>query len=259
MSDDIDNGADAGSAEVAPKSETPAYEPTPFDGLAKEMGWFPPDEYSGDADKFRSAEDYIKYAAQNTKALKRDLKAVKDTADRLARTSATITERALEKQRVEIEARHKQAVEDGDYAAVRAAERDLRNVDEQARDTSPESTFAASNAWYGKDDEATAYAVSVSQRLANQGRSVEDQLAEAEKSVRKRFPELFDEEPAPRKAAPGVNAPLSRASSTRPREKTFADLPREAQAAYENQAQMMKVKFNENFTKEEYTKLFLSQ
>lgn len=251
---DIDQaGADA-------QANPEPYEPTPFDDLARDMGWIPPDQFKGDPGTFRSAEDYIKHGVQSTKALKRDLKEVKETASRLASTSAKITERALEKQRTELEAAHRKAVEDGDYAAVTRAERDIRTLDAQAADVSPEATFAAANPWYGKDDEATAYAASVSQRLAIQGKSVDEQLEAASSAVRKRFPELFDDAPAaPRKLAPPVAAPSSRASPTGKSAPTFSQLPAQAQAAYAAFAKSMKTSFGQDYTKEEYLADYLSQ
>jgi hypothetical protein len=250
---------DIQQADADARANPEPYEPTPFDDLAKEMGWIPPDQYKGDAANFRGAEDYIKHGVQSTKALKRDLKAVKETADRLAKTSATITERALEKQRTELEAAHRKAVEDGDYAATVRAEREIRTLDAQAADISPETTFAAANPWYGKDDEATAYAVSVSQRLAAQGKGVDEQLEAAATAVRKRFPELFDDQPAPRKLPPPVNAPGSRSNPTGKAAPTFSQLPAAAQTAYAAYAKSMKAQFGQDYTKEEYLADYLSQ
>jgi len=106
-----------------------AYVPTPFDDLAREMGWKPPTEYNG-SEAFRSAEEYIKHGIAGTKRLKNDLKAVKDTADRLARTSATITAKALEDQRRELEQQHDQAVEDGDKVEARRVAKELAKIDD---------------------------------------------------------------------------------------------------------------------------------
>jgi len=217
---------------------TEAYVPTPFDDLAKEMGWFPPDEYNGDADKWRSAEDYIKHGVQSTKSLKRDLKAVKDTADRLARTSATLTAKALDEQRAELEARHDQAVEDGDKEAARAAAKDLARLDD-APDLGDVKTmvkeFTERNDWYTTHEKATDLAAMVSKKLANQGKGVSEQLEAAEIAVRERFPELFEKP----KKAPAVHNSQSRVAAPVAREKGVADLPAEARRAGEDYVKMV--------------------
>lgn len=217
--------------------EPVTYEPTPFDDLAKEMGWFPPGEYNGDADKWRSAEEYIKHGVQSTKSLKRDLKAVKDTADRLARTSATLTAKALEEQRAELEARHDQAVEDGDKDAARAAAKDLAKLDDvDVEDVKAlVKDFTAKNDWYGTHEKATDLAAMVSKKLANQGKSVADQLEAADEAVRERFPELFEKP----KKAPAVHGTVSRTAVTQTREKGVADLPAEARRAGEDYVRMI--------------------
>ena len=232
-----------------------ADEPTPFDGLAREMGWFPKSDYKGDPEKWRPAEDYIKQGVKSTKALKRDLQEVKKTADRLARTSAAITERALAEQRAELEAAHDQAVDLGDRKAAREAASEIAKLDSQAVEApSHEADFARDNPWYGVDDEATAYAVSVSQRLATQGKSVDEQLEAAATAVQKRFPELFDE-PAPKKAAPRVGAPTVRGSSIGSREKGFNDLPADAKLAWANYDKSFKARGHAaGYPKEEYVK-----
>lgn len=230
-------------------------EVTPFDGLAREMGWFPKAEYKGDPEKWRPAHEYIKQGVKSTKALKRDLQQVKKTADTLARTSAAITERALAEQRAEIQAAHDQAVDLGDRKAAREAAIEIARLDRQAVESpSHEAEFARDNPWYGVDDEATAYAVSVSQRLATQGKSVDEQLEAAAAAVEKRFPELF-EEPVPKKAAPRVGSPTVRASSLGARQKGFNDLPHEARVAWANFDKSFKARgVKEGYPQSEYVK-----
>jgi len=237
-------------------ADVKAYVPTPFDDLAKEMGWFPPDEYNGDADKWRSAEDYIKHGVQSTKSLKRDLKAVKDTADRLARTSATLTAKALEDQRAELEARHDQAVEDGDKEAARAAAKDLARLDD-APDLGDVKTmvkeFTERNDWYTTHEKATDLAAMVSKKLANQGKDVSEQLEAAEEAVRERFPELFEKP----KKAPAVHGNQSRVAVPASREKGVADLPAEARRAGEDYVKMINARMpNAKYTLKDFSKTY---
>lgn len=252
-----ENGAPEGESEAATQVDEGAVEAaeTPFDGLAREMGWFPKEMYKGDPDKWRPAEEYIKHSVKSTKALKKDLREVKETAERIARTSAIITERALAEQRAELEALHNQAVDLGDRAAAKDAATQLAKLDQQsAENVSHDDAFARDNPWYGKDEDATAFAVAVSHRLAAQGKSVEAQLEAAADAVRKRFPELFDD-PAPKKAAPRVGAPTSRSSGLGNRPKTFEDLPADAKMAWANFDKSFKARgVAKGYPKEEYVK-----
>lgn len=264
MSDEtgtVENGSEGEVAEAA------AYEPTPFDTLAREMGWYPPDEYKGDPDKWRSAEEYIKHGVQNTKALKRDLKTVKDTADRLARTSASITAKALADQRAELEAIHERAVEDGDKDAARDAVKELRKLDSQELPTQADTKrlvddFAGRNDWYGTHPAATDHAAYIAAKIAKTGGSVEEQLEAAEADVRKKFPHLFDDEPYEKtqRKAPAVHGNSSRTAVPPSREKGVSDLPREARQAGEDYVKMINQRLpNAKYTLADYAKTYWSE
>jgi hypothetical protein len=246
---------DTQDVEATATSEADVYVPGPLDALAKDIGWLPPDKFSGAQENFVSAEDYIKKGVENAKYLKRDLKAVKDTADRLAKASASITERALEEQRIALEAAHEQAVEDGDAKEARriATELSRRDVEKPQ----PRDDFKARNQWFDVDDDATAHAIGISQRLHEQGKSEEDQLAAAEAGVRKVFPHLFGE---PKRGAPSVNAPTTRAVGTSNRAKGAADLPAAAKQAGEEMVRMFATKMPKaNYTLADYAKTYWAE
>jgi hypothetical protein len=246
--------------EVAVESaEQTEYTPTPFDDMARELGWFPPDEYNGPAEKWRPAEEYIKHGIAGTKRLKNDLKAVKDTADRLARTSATLTAKALDEQRRELEDRHDQAVEDGDKDEARRVAKELAKIYDNP-DTgdvkAKVAEFTARNPWYGTHAKATDFAAMISQRLAREGKPVEDQLDAAEEEIRERFPELFDKP----KKAPAVHNSTPRVSNPTPKEKGVADLPAEARRAGEDYVKMVALKMpGKNYTLKDYAEMYWSE
>lgn len=255
---------DDGQVDDTVVDEVAAAEPaelTPVEQLAVKMKWKPKDQYTGPEGKWKPAEEYILAERDISQGLKDTVKGLKDTVDRLAATSTRQTERALKLQADEINARWEKAVEDGDKGAAAAAQREMASLEKAVVTDlgNPEEEFARSNPWYGKDDDATAYAQAISQREANKGKSVAQQLEAASAGVRKRFPELFDDaEPAPKPGAkppPGVNAPNSRASGGR-RGTTFADLPAEAKAAANRFADLYKQRFNTDpeVSKAEYAK-----
>ena len=225
---------DARQADADQKGEP--YVPTPFDGMAKDMGWKPLDQFKGDPSQWRSAEEFIRGSMTVIGTLRKKM-------DTLTRTSAAVTAKMLDDQRREIEARYDQAIDDGDKVAVRREAKRLADLENQVESISesPEKAFAAENPWYGKNRAATGLAVSISQSLADEGKTVDEQLEAAASEVRKRFPELFDEAPR-RRTAPAVHRPESRSSVASTREPSVADLPKEARAAGEQYVQMVKDK-----------------
>jgi hypothetical protein len=209
--------------------------------VAQDIGWKPKHEYKGPEDKWRPADEYIRQSKNIESTLKDSIRDLKGTVDRMVHTSAKQTERALQAQAEEYERRLEQAVEDGDKEAAKEARKGLAATERQLEKVagSPEETFAAENAWYGKDDDATAYAVSISQREAKKGASVEQQLKAAAEGVKKRFPELFEDQQRPTLTPkpPTVHAPTSRGAPTR-RGTGFADLPPEVKTAANSYADL---------------------
>lgn len=205
-------------------------EPITVESLAAEKGWSPKEKWRGAPDKWKPADEFIRATFDINDQVRRELKSTKDTVEKLARTSATITADRIAAATREIEARFADAVEAGDVKGAKAATEELRRVEAQAK-PEPENAVAdfmdRNKGWYEKDDEATALAVSVSNRLAGQGKSQAEQVEAAEAAVRKFKPELFgdaDKTPAGRRA-PLVNEPGSRSSGTSNRAKGVADLP----------------------------------
>lgn len=228
--------------EDAPAPDNDTTQLSEVELLAVDMGWKPKGEFPGDEAKWKPAADYIRASKDIERTLKDTVKGLKDSVERMAASESKRTERALRDQAAEIEARHAQAVEDGDQAAAAKAVRDLRDLERSTADSNPEESFARENPWYGKDDDATAYAVAISQREAAKGATIPQQLKAAAEGVKKRFPELFDDAKPQGKAPPAVNAPATR-SVDRRRGTGFSDLPPEVKAAAEKHAKLVNSKF----------------
>jgi hypothetical protein len=211
--------------------------------LAQEMGWKPAKEYTGAPERWKPAKDYVLAEREFARTMKSTIRNLNDKIERLAETSSKQTERALRRQAEEINGRFTDAVKAGDAKTAAEAAKEMRELERetQAPSKGADADFARDNPWYGKDEDATAYAVAISQREAAKGASVQAQLEAASAGVRKRFPELFEDRPAP-KPQPGVNAPSSRAVG-RPAAKTFADLPAEAKQAAQRYADLYKQRF----------------
>lgn len=248
MSEDIKIQDDAAlGADDAPPAEAPQL--SEVESLAAEMGWKPEADYTG-ATPWKPARDFIKTERDISREMRKNVKQLADRVERMAAAGTKATERALMQQAQELERKFADAVENKDTKGAAEAAREMRELEQEARrDFDPvktESDFAAQNKWYNKDEEATAYAIAISQRLAAQGRSVEDQLEAAATGVRKRFPELFEDTkaPPPKKDPPALHTPQG--GTRRAKERGFADLPPEVKRAAESHAQLVASRFGKS-------------
>lgn len=229
MADEAEDVAEAAPIDV-PAIETATDDsgsqtPSDIDALASEMGWAPKDQWRGDPDQWKDAKAFLKTTVEINRTLSKDVRELKQTTQRMAKTSAAMLERALTEQREELEHRFDAAVAANDPKAARQAQAELAKLEEPAEAPDTAKDFEARNPWFKTDPEAAAFAFSICE--ANKSKPAEEQLRLAEEAVRKRFPEHF---PEGKKPQPAVNDPGTRTSST-PKGKTFADMPREAQAA----------------------------
>lgn len=196
-----------------------------FAGAASEMGWSPKDRWKGDPEKWVDAKTFI---LNTPKALK----AAKQQVERVVRVSAEQMEKlrtdAMATARAEVRA----AAASGDPEQIELAAENLARASQKPDPAV--AKFAASNAWFETDEAARNVAIAVSNKVAQSGGSVSEQLEAAEKEVRKRFPEHFedDAEPAPqRKQAPAVEGG-QRTASPSARKTGWNDLPNHVKAAW---------------------------
>jgi argonaute-like protein implicated in RNA metabolism and viral defense len=227
--------------------------------VAKAMGWHPEDEFTGDKTKWKPAREFVLAEREINRGMKDTVRRLTDTVERMAQAGTKQTERMMKKQADDLNARFQEAVENKDAKAAAAAVRELRELESESINTAStsnvEDDFAKRNPWYNRDEEATAYAVSVCQREAAKGKSVEDQLAAVDVAMKKRFPELVGGV-VDRKEPPVVNAPGR--SVSKPKGKTYADLPAEVKAAADRFANLAKTKHgvDPEKTKAQYAKDF---
>lgn len=215
----------AETAETAATEQGGSQTPSDIDALAAEMGWSPKDQWRGDPDQWKDAKTFLKTTVEINRTLSKDVRELKQTTTRMAKTSAAIMEKALADQREDLEYRFQAAVAANDPKAAKAAQQALSQLDQPGEAADHMTDFVARNPWYTKDADAAAFAFAICER--NKDKPADEQLKLAEEGVRKRFPEHF---PEAKKPQPAVSDPGSRIAS-RPDGKTFADLPRDAQAA----------------------------
>lgn len=215
---------------VAPAEEEQQPAKT-IDDYARSRGWKPKEEWDGEGE-WRDAETFLSFGLERASNLGKDVKGLKDTVDRMARTQADITTQAVERARREereaLERKLVEATEIGDTAAVLETSQKIAEVAAKpvTQGEDPQvAAWIAENAWFNTDPAAQAVAVATAGTLATS--PVADQLAAAREAVFKRFPEYAPAKEQPAKVV-GVAPPQNRAAPAN-RKKGFADMPAEAQ------------------------------
>lgn len=206
--------------------------PNPIEALAAEMGWAPKDQFRGDPEDWKPADQFIRAGKDIQRNMSRELKELKSTVSNISRTSATLLEQQLAERDAYWQRQRREAIESGDQEAVDHADQQRQQIRAQmptvqAVDPATENFTQKHASWWQKDHEATQYAINRAQHYADQGLSAARQLAAVEQDMKGIFPDLF---PAPAKAPPSVSRPASRAATTSNRGKSLHDLPAEAQA-----------------------------
>ena len=196
---------------------------------AREMGWRPKEEWKGDADKWRPADEFVRRGREvlpivnarlrrENEAKDAEIARIRKESDerftRLERMSRTALEKQRERLIHEFEAKKEQAVEAGDkdfYRAVQKEEREtLKRFDDAADEAGkkddksdkpglPRSvqdtldSWVADNQWFQSDPELNAVANSAHERLLREkpGLTLAQNLAEVRAYVEKRYPDKF--------------------------------------------------------------------
>lgn len=198
--------------------------------LARKAGWTPREEFRGNPDKWKPADEYLLVGKENVRSMSRDLRGMRDQLDRVTRTSSQLLEDKLAERDAHWQRVHSQAVEEGDTALADRAVDERMKLKAAAPQTQPgpppeTADFVERNkAWWGVDRLATLRARTIAEELAKEGVPPAEQLREAERAIRKEFPEHF----AQAKSPPGVNGPRTRTADIRSRAKGYNDMPEES-------------------------------
>ncbi len=207
--------------------------PLTVEDFARDRGWRPKEEYNGNPDDWRDAATFVSWGLDRNRDLSRDVKHLRETTERMSRTTADLMQQAVDRARAEERSKwektHQRAVEEGDLTTATEAVTKIAELAQPApkppeQDGTVQS-FIAENSWFTNDPAAKAVAVAVSDAHAHL--PIADQLAKAREAVLKRFPEYAP--PAPKPPA-SVAAPTARAMPSAGRKKGFGDLPADAQS-----------------------------
>lgn len=221
---------------------------------ARKMGWRPKDEYKGNPDLWREADEFVQRGREilpivrannekleaNNEKLAKEIRELRQTITEQKEWNTRAERLSYERAIKDVEARQREAVTLGDVEAFDKARDDLKAINKEV-ETKPEvqanpaddpvlNAWIGENKWYGTDSELTEESIVVAEivRRRNPNLAGAEFLNEVAKRVRAAHPDKFEDKTNPKRSAPpAVEGP------TRPAPKggkTFADLPAEAKA-----------------------------
>lgn len=199
---------------------------------AREMGWKPAEEYSGDKNKWVNAEVYVARAPL-FEELDKQRKTVKKLTEQMAALTTyqtQIREDQTKKVIAELKQAKKLALDNADSEAVIEIDERLQEVREQitsqrqeARETSAEirqefRDFVKENSWYESDStlkrEADILGTAIWQKSISSGYTpdLSDVYQEVATKIRKLYPEKFENQN--KRTAPSVESGSTRSTGT---------------------------------------------
>lgn len=250
--------------------------PTETEQKAMRLGWVPKDQFKGDPDKHRSAEEFLERGETMLPLLKRDndrlhegmtklerrLAEQAETFAEFAQYASKSEERAYKRAKAELEAKRDAAIETADVNGARQAQREIDALEVPVAPKVPEKkedqpqpdpaiqAWIRENDWFDKSPSLRAYAVEEFGDLERRfpGKSKTELLAETKQKTMERFPDKFGINPK-RDGASAVNEPSGGTAPRKKAGKTYDDLPAEAKKACDKFCRTIP-----GYTKEKYVK-----
>jgi hypothetical protein len=246
---------------------------------AADIGWVPLDQWKGDPDKWRPAEEFVERGEKILPILKKELDKTKAELKIALSLNQQEIERikadAYEKAKAEYQAKIR-IIDQREVEAFKNQDVELLGEVRKARESvkPPEppkpiapqkdvvfEDWASKNAWYQTDKELADAADIISHKIvAERGGKVTEAdrpalLEEMTKRVKSAHPTKFSN---PKREEPGGVEGGSQQAAPKKSGKTFDSLPESAKGAYNKLADKFKAK-GRTFTKEQYAQAYYEQ
>ena len=235
--------------------------PRDYEGEARDLGWRPKEEFTGDESRWTDAETFVRKGEtmlplikKENAHLKRELADLKKTVARASDHFSKAEERAYQRAIADLETRHEQAVEVGDVAAAKAVAKEMRELNNDAKAEMPAAPpveveealieWRAANPWYDAGGIKKDYADLVAEK--NKAKTATMPPAEffqfVADEVAKKFPDAKRAKPSNPVEGGGINRPRTGG-------KSFADLPPQAQQMCDKWVRQGVIKSREDYVK----------
>jgi hypothetical protein len=218
MADEIEMTLPEGSEPEAPQEPqapaAPEYSEVEQEAMA--LGWKPESEFDGKpGKKFKSAEKFLedKPLYDKIDEQHREIKKLKQGLDAFGKHYNKLEQAAYERAMKEMKADRLTALEEGDLVRAEQIrdEMDAKKAEATTRPTidavdpverqQEMNSWRKSNDWYEKDEDMTAFADGLGNKLLRSGKDPSEILAEVARKTRAAFPHKFrnpNKESAPR-------------------------------------------------------------
>lgn len=247
---------------------------------ARGMGWVEKEQWKGDPDKWRPAEEFVKRGEEIVPILKdrldkteRELKAAlamnRQEIEEAKKMAYDMAKKEYEKERKELEKKELEAFQTGDADAYHAAKKEaaaLKPPDQPKASASAPATpiveeWKEKNTWYQSDAELTEYADYLGEKLTKEAEKEKGRLlypdelkavlASISEKIKKQHPDKFtnprrDDAGAVEGGSPSANGGKGN---------KFSDLPAAAKETYARLAAKAE-KQGRKFTKEQYAQAY---
>lgn len=230
-------------------------EVSPVETRARELGWRPKDEFSGDDDNFVDAKEFVARQPlfEKIEHQSREIKQVKKALNALNSHYTQVREVEYQRALAALQASKAEAINEADGqravaidAQIDKAKNDFQRIRQEetaptANDPAEFVSWKAKNAWYEKDDTMRDVADAYGARLAREGMSPPDVLEAVVKKVKAEFPHKFVNTNKASAPDVGVSTGNGRASSTERVE--LSDVERKIMNTLVNSGQMTKEQY----------------
>ena len=216
---------------------------------AREKGWVPKEEFFGDQENHMDADTFLKKRDDKMSRLSDETNELKQTVRELKDFYKNSEEKAYQRALKELEAKKNIAKEEGDideldrvYQQQQELAKDYTNPVQQPQQQAPPQLTSEEqdtadrwifdNPWYSQDYDMQKQAKEICGNIPSHV-PIADNLQQVEREMRRRYPSKFKNL---RRAQPtrvqgsSVNGGIR---PNTPQKRTLADLPKDAQEAYE--------------------------
>lgn len=174
---------------------------------AQAQGWRPKDEFDGNEEDFVDAKEFVqrKPLFEKIESQSRQLKDINKALTALKTHYTKVNEAAYDRALAQLERQRSEAVDVGNGAEFSRIDKQIKKTEAEKqaleRDVAPATgsqpdpqefvEWQGKNTWYQKDEDLREYADAIGRKLAEQGMSPKDVLAEVTVKVKKNFPNKF--------------------------------------------------------------------
>lgn len=225
-----------------PEQNEKSDETKAIEAKARNLGWVPRDEYHGDPDQWKDAEEFVRHGEDTLPILRENLKRLHkklDDQNKVIRDFAEhhkkVEERAYQRALKKLQDERKEAVGKGDIDEFEKIDKEIEDLKKikpkktTQSEKNPEfSDWASENDWYGEDIDMTIYADQIGSYLnaTHSDWPLSRIYQEVAKRVKKKYPDYFSNK---RKTVPAaVEAGNPGAGNIKSGGKGYTDLPTEA-------------------------------